>query len=586
MSIKSAPKNAENLLFYALPLGHSPLGFGRPTKRRAGKVSVLLWADNLARTRAEAGRKQAALLAEAPREQSEPMKQANPGHGRYSPLPVQIHPMTTKTKILIIGVLAVTGLTAQAQSAAAASPPPPSAFDEFVKDVKNPTDWLTWGGDFRARNEYFNNALTLSQDDAASLNEQDVIRFRARLWANARVMTNLSVNARLSAEPRQWMKNSFAAWKENADSSGVQRGTGLEWRYGILDNLNVQWKQPFGHEPLSLTVGRQDILLGDFYDWWLVADGTPGDGSWSFFLDAARVTYELKDIKTRLDLIGIYHSPQPDAWLPTLDYSKNYSLTEQRESGLVLYGSNKSIENMQIDGYFIYKHDDQVWANKGDNADIYTVGAKITGTPAEHWKYSVEGAYQFGSKGDSIRTSLASAAEYGPRTIDAYGGKAKLTYMFKDKMNNELSLVGEFLSGDDPDTEGTDEMFDLLWGRWPRWSELYIYSYPLETSGKIAQINNIGRFGLAWSVNPVKKLTFSAMYNALFAPQEVPTRTVAPGLFSGDGNFRGHYAQLVLKYQFNKYLNAHLWAESVWEGDYYNQRDQMSFLRGEVMLTF
>jgi hypothetical protein len=60
----------------------------------------------------------------------------------------------------------------------------------------------------------------------------------------------------------------------------------------------------------------------------------------------------------------------------------------------------------------------------------------------------------------------------------------------------------------------------------------------------------------------------------------------AAGLFSYDGNFRGHYLQTVLKHQFNKHWQAHLWAEFVWEGDYYNQRDTMMFIRPEIMFTF
>ena len=146
-------------------------------------------------------------------------------------------------------------------------------------------------------------------------------------------------------------------------------------------------------------------------------------------------------------------------------------------------------------------------------------------------------------------------------------------------------MVGEYLSGDNPKT-GKDEMFDLLWGRWPRWSELYIYSYIPETSGKVGQMNNIGRVGPSWSCNPIKGMPASVMYNALFAPEETPTRTVAPTLFSNNGNFRGHYLQAVLKHQFTKNISGHLWGEWIWEGDYYAQRDLMTFLRAEVMFTF
>jgi hypothetical protein len=81
-------------------------------------------------------------------------------------------------------------------------------------------------------------------------------------------------------------------------------------------------------------------------------------------------------------------------------------------------------------------------------------------------------------------------------------------------------------------------------------------------------------------------MTLSANYSALYAPQEVPTRALRPALFSKDGNFRGHYIQAILRHQFNKHINAHLWGEWVWEGNYYAQRDMMTFLRAEVMFTF
>ncbi len=505
--------------------------------------------------------------------------------------------MSSSTFKLTLGLAAVAAMASgtQAQSAAAAKAPPPSAFDQWADGIKKPTDWLTWGADFRLRDEYLPNSVSLS--DSAPYSEQNVIRFRSRLWASVTPVTDLSVNARVSAEPRYFTQPAgygpFA--RPTAPTSNQD---GLEWRYGILDNLNVKWSN-IGSQPLSLTAGRQDIMLGDFYDWWLVADGTPGDGSWTFYLDSVRLTYDAKEIKTKFDLIYISQQARPDEMLPTIGSARysdpprgfmgtDHYVTEQNEQGIVVYASNKSVKNTTIDGYFIYKRDDQenlmsrgVVAPSGDNADIYTLGGKITGTPTENWQYSIEGAYQFGEKQDLTVKPVSTIS----RDISAYGGKAKLTYLAKDKMNNQFFLAGEFLSGDDPNSTGEDEMFDLLWGRWPRWSELYIYSYAGETSGKIAQMNNIFRFGPGWTVSPMKGMSFSAAYNAMFAPEETPTRALAPR-FSNTGNFRGHYLQTTLKHQFNKHWQAHLWGEFVWQGDYYAQTDLMSFLRAEVMFTF
>jgi hypothetical protein len=466
----------------------------------------------------------------------------------------------------------------------------PRTFEDFAKEIKKPVDWLSWGGDLRLRNEYFDNSLTLNKHGLR--NEQDYFRIRERLWASFLPVTNLSVNARVAAEEREWMKPSFA--KQFGYRSG------LEDRYGILDQANVKWNNVFDL-PLSITAGRQDIQLGDPLNWWLVLDGTPYDGSWTTFFDSIRLTYDAQDIKTKFDLIYIYQNALPDEWIPTIGESSQnhhpssavpgnapYWLTEQTEQGVILYGYNKSIENTEIDGYFIYKRDQRVHIDIlpiGDDADIYTIGGKVTGNPFEHWKYSAEGAYQFGNKKDPTLLHDDSGSSLS-RDIDAFGVNSSLSYLFKDPLNNQASLVFECLSGDNPKTTGKDEMFDILWGRWPRWSELYIYSYPNETSGKFAQLNNIIRFGPSWSLSPIKDTTFSAMYNALFALEDTPTRAMAPTLFSNDGNFRGHYVQTVLKHQFNKRISGHLWGEFVLMGDYYTHKELMTFLRAEMTFTF
>lgn len=482
---------------------------------------------------------------------------------------------------------ASTGWTQSASIGVPVPPPPstkppaaPSSFDKFANELKKPADWLSWGADLRVRNEYMDNTITLNE--ANKLSEQDVIRIRGRIWASATPISNVSLNARFSGEPREWINPAFAG--QHAAR------TGMEWRYGIIDNLYLKWTNAFDL-PLTVTAGRQDIMLGDFWNWWLMADGTPGDGSWAFFLDSIRLTYDAKELKTKADVIYIYQNALPDEWIPTLGRSsefkfngvpKPYYLTEQNEQGVVLYLSNKSIPNTQIDPYFFYKRDNRELGN-GDDADIFTLGAKITGTPAEHWSYSVEGAYQFGEKKDpTVKVPVARTAE---RDISAFGGNARLSYLCKDHLNNQFHLVGEYLSGDDPNTE-EDEMFDILWGRWPRMSELYLYSYIYETSGKVAQWNNLYRFGAGWTMNPMNGMNLGVYYNALFAPEEIPTRTVNSSLFSMDGDFRGHYLQAVLKHQFNKHLAGHLWGEWIWAGDYYATRDLLTFIRAELLFTF
>jgi len=483
----------------------------------------------------------------------------------------------------LLASLTVTGLTASAQTPApapqttaatppAANPAEQSALEDFIAQSKHPVSWFTWGADMRVRNEYFNNAQSLDPNNA--LTEQDYFRFRGRLWTSFSPVTNLSANVRLTAEPRNWMRPaSYTSFRGNE---------GQAWYYGIFDNVNVQWKN-IADSPASFTVGRQDYLT--FGNDWLLFDGTPNDGSWTTFLDSARFTYEFKEAKTTINAVGIAQYAKADEWMPIINNQTTY-LTDQDEMGAVLNVANKSLSYANLDGFFFYKHDEVIPGVpklRGDNANIYTLGGSVSGLVADHWKYMVQGAYQFGEKQD-LAVAYPKPRINDFRDINAFGFNSRFSYLFKDHYNNTLSLAYECLSGDDPNTQN-DEMFDILWGRWPRWSELYnIYSYINET--RVGQTANIQHFGPTWTINPMPKLEFSATYNAMFANQAVPTRASQPGLFTDTGNFRGHYFQAVLKYKFNQHLSGHLWSEFVLPGNFYTYGNLMTFLRAEIMMTY
>ena len=457
--------------------------------------------------------------------------------------------------------------SASANAMAATNQPPPT----LLQKIKQPVSWMNWGADLRIRNEYFNNLLTLNPNDAKNLHEQDYLRFRARIWTTVTPVDDVSVFTRLSTEPREWINH--------AGYSPYKGHSGLDMTEGIIDGLNVQWRNIL-RQPATAIVGRQDIFLGDG---WLVGEGTPYDGSWTTYLDAGRLTYEMKEQHTTFEAIGIIQDGYDDGWLPTIN-SQNRIETEQNEKGAIFSVANTSVRAANVTSYFIYKHDNRlngVNGNSGDNADIYTAGGRLTGLLGDHWKYSAEGAYQFGRKQDANIKFPAPSADY--RTINAYGFNGKFTWLANDKLKNQLNVSLELLSGDDPSSKN-DEMFDVLWGRWPRWSEIGLYSYAAET--RIGQEANLIRVGPGWSFTPVKNLDFSAAYYALFAPESVPTREASSTLFRGDGNFRGHFVQGVLKYKFNSHVSGHLWAECLFPGDYYVNQNPIPFIRAEMAFAF
>jgi hypothetical protein len=477
---------------------------------------------------------------------------------------------------------------APAAPAAAAPAPASGGFEAWNKKTKQPTTWWKWGADLRLRDEYSNNFLTLSSK--ADRHVQNYFRFRARWWNTVTPVKGLDFNVRMTIESRYWTQQSF--------SSPFHKG--YDWNEIVFDHLNVKWKD-VGKLPLSLSVGRQDLMFGDN---WLIFEGTPLDGSRTIYFDAARATIEAKKWKTTFDVVLIDQAARNDSWLPPLRVSSDRhddavppqteapiirAQIEQNERGFVLYATNKSFKKAQLDGYVIYKRnrkepttdvtDAALKTNlgRGDDADIYTYGGRVVADLAKTVKLRAEAALQSGKKNgvDLGGKGLNSALMFNPTS----------------KMSHQLRLSYEYLSGDNPKTTDKDEQFDILWGRWPRWSELYIYTYAPEA--RISQLSNLHRVGPGWSCKPVKKAELIADFNWLFADTKVKTS----GFFSPEGKSRGQLLTAKLLVKYNAHVTGHVWGELLFPGDFYAagvagdptqlaRRDAAKFLRAELLLNW
>lgn len=462
---------------------------------------------------------------------------------------------TFRTTIVAL-LVAVTTVSAQEKKADAASTTQPAT----------PPPAFTFGGDVRLRYEAYDSVHTLDKD--VPFHIRDYFRLRARAWANYNILPDLSVYGRLAAEPRYWFNNATVA------------GEGKEWKYALVDNLYAKWSTVLpGKNPLTVVLGRQDIQLGDQ---WLVSDGSPCDGSWTNYFDGGRVTLDATGIKTKFDIISFKQQAHPKDQFPMLGRQGAFILTDQDEFGALVYATNKSVKNLQLEGYAIYKEDHRV-ASSGNNGAAYTIGVRAAGTPSPSWQYSVEAAEQWGHRDLQVRFPFSITRK---REIDAYAGIAKLTYNLKDKLANQITLLSECISGDDPKTSEKDEMFDVLWGRYPRLGETWNVTYAVETDGRSGQYQNLLRYGAIWAISPTKSTSISTMYCALYALQEEPTRSTNNARFSFKGNFRGHQVQVIVKQKITKELSALFLGEAAFLGDFYTQRDTVTFVRAELMYTF
>jgi len=404
--------------------------------------------------------------------------------------------------------------------------------------------------DFRARQIFQENVFTFNDD--APNTDWNWQRYRLRGGFAYSPADNFTINTRLAWEFRHY--NKFVNPNLNWDKS-----------YVLLDRLNFTWKN-VGGMPLTITAGRQDIILDSA---WLVLDATPGDGSRTIYFDAVRADYSFKEINSALKVIYLNQGAESEYLLPTLsigDDNPHYLIEEDQQGG-IFHFTNKSITNTEINAYFMTK-DTRARRPTGWTGDTHVFGGRVLTMPDPKWQLYGEAAFQRGDRNG--------------RDISAFGANSSLTYKFNDPKGNTLSAEYEYLSGDDPNTVN-DESFDLMWGRWPRWSELYIYCMFPE-NGRIAQITNLQRVAWAWNINPHPVLNFKAFYHLLYANENPTGLTRVPTLVSENGSFRGQLLTGKLSYNFAKHIPGHILVEKFFANDYYSPQhpDNTLMVRFEI----
>ncbi len=432
----------------------------------------------------------------------------------------------------------------------------------------NPMPWLEMGADVRFRWVYGWNIDTLNDDAKGRSSKWHFLRNRFRWWTRSEITDDISFNHRFTWEFRNW-------------DDPYRKNKEVDWDEIYWDHFNLKIENVAGM-PATMVIGRQDVILGKG---WLVLDATPLDGSRTISMDAIRFTYDMPDRDTTVDMIYIQNFAGSNKWLKPIGSNQRH-ITEQDETGAILYITDKSRDKMQLEGYFMYKNDNPVnhtikdrpnpwpaaWSKK---AEIFTFGGAISGTidEAEHWKYRNEMAIQTGKK--------------QRKKLRAWGTRNDIEYYFKDEKKNVLHATLEYLTGDDPDT-GKNEAFDPLWGEWPQWSELYLYTYNYETM--IGETTNLFRLGGGHSFYPTKKVQMCTDYYLLWADENTKKNSPhASGLtWTDSGKFRGQLATWWLKYQITEQLKGHVVLEFFLPGNYYadSSRDHAFFSRFNLEYTF
>lgn len=481
--------------------------------------------------------------------------------------------MKQSMAMVLVGMLmvAATGLAQDPVDYAGAAPKHWHDFDpDWMKAFHNPMEGLEMGLDLRLREVYTRNMLTVSDRMEGDKHFQ---RIRPRWSTKWTLDDDVTFSTRLT-----WEFWNHCYPRGGAGAFFGQRSTDFD--EAIFDHMNIQFRNAFDL-PLTLTVGRQDIILGTG---WLVLDGTPADGSRTIFFDAVRGTYQLSDT-AKLDMIYLQQYDDESKWLKPFNHSavrdRRHLTQNQDEKGVILYLTNNVTEDFGFDAYYMFKKDKKsgwakFWDRAGDDQETNVLGGRVFGNLDTNWSYSAEAAYQFGrfrpDGGDFVDQR-------------AFGTNNKLQYSFHDKLNNEVHIGYEYMSGDDPSTSKS-EKFNTMWADWPQYQRGGdLQSYMWAAEGPLGEVTNLHRFGVGHSFKPHELWTLATDYNLLWADENTLRGSTG---FSNNGNFRGHMLTGLLTYQCCKNFRTQFLLDYFIPGGYYEtpRGDQAYFARVNLEWTF
>jgi hypothetical protein len=422
-----------------------------------------------------------------------------------------------------------------------------------------------YGAALRLREEIWNNVFDFDTlpDNNPSLfslsQDRNFFRFKTSLWGSVDYDKRYDLYARLVNEAKWYIKTSnFVPIPRN----DTQNQSNLDEDELFFDNLYADAKNIFGL-PVDIRIGRQDFIF-THGEGFLIMDGTPGDGSRSYYFNAAKANIRFNE-NNNLDLIYIA-DPMTDIYLPVLHSARppfgKVRINTSNEQGVVVYGRSKLADTFSLEPYYIYKKEKGF--STTPSLDLHTIGARAVFTPSG-WKLRGELAYQFGDYSNGRdRTGL--------------GGYFFVGRNFEDvKMKPEFDIGVIYLSGDkDPAKNGVNdkhEGWDPLFSRWPIWSELFVFTLVPETAKDSATPGywtNLIMLRTNVKLNFTPSTNLSLWYNYLWAAEKTnfTTGPFAP-IFSNNGTDRGHLPQIQLSHTFTKQLSGYALLEYFIPGNFY-----------------
>lgn len=410
------------------------------------------------------------------------------------------------------------------------------------------------GFEERVRSESWDDIIDHSR---AAADARTQIRFRSRLWASYRPSDRLG----------------FVAGLNNENRTITRPDMSVHGREVIVETLYLD-ARPGRH--WTMRAGRQNLMRGEGF---ILFDGTPLDGSRTAYFNALVATREFG--KGKLELLAI-SNPRSDQYLPRFaeaaSPAERQRLVEWDERAVGAYFTFSERSGAKVESYVLYK------TETGDvrpvqhpqfqpDRSLGVAGGRAVLAGGRGLSLTGEGAVQLG------RQDAAPGGNGSSRPIRAWGGYVRVGKELQGNARPAISLAYIGLSGDDPGTRAI-EGWDPVFSRWPRWSELYIYSLVPENG--VAYWTNTGMWEAEVRLTPAKPLSLRATYYHMTAFRSWSGR----GAPFGTGTTRGDLYQLRADLTVNASWKGHVLYEHFVPGSFYSGRDDGYFLRFEVIYTF
>ena len=190
-----------------------------------------------------------------------------------------------------------------------------------------------------------------------------------------------------------------------------------------LETWRAEWSEPLDLEPLTLKIGRQDLIYGEGF---MILDGQDNVGSMAIAFDGVKASLALGE-KTTLDLLAM-----------KIEEHTKQSADDEDLYGLYLTDTSL-FEDHKLEGYVLHRNRnavDDYFASVGGSGAIIpkqhttAVGGRISGSFLDK-KLDVNGAFEYSfASGDVTVQGTYPPVAPGEYSTDAIVLHAGVSYRY------------------------------------------------------------------------------------------------------------------------------------------------------------